>query len=132
MSTQLSNQSERIEAALERIRESFEECPEILGPVARLFRGAYVPDMHALRVALENGDNARFAFLAHKIKGSASYFRVDYVTDLAAELELRGKCGSLAGVSDLVDQLGDGLDSVSAALRDEEERLAARRSTDKP
>jgi len=129
-SLQLSSQPEHIKIDPGNIRECFEECPEVLGPVARLFREDYLSDLQALRVAFENGDSVRVAFLAHKIKGSASYFRADAVTHLAAELEARGECGNLTGVAALVDLLGEGLDLVSLALGEEEQRLAGSRSTD--
>jgi len=128
----MSSQPAQIAVDPGRIRECFKECPEILGPVAKLFRQDYVSDLRALRAALENRDGVTFAFLAHKIKGSASYFRVDEVTNLAAELEVRGECGNLTGAAALVDQLGEGLYSVSVALGDEEERLAGCRSADRP
>jgi HPt (histidine-containing phosphotransfer) domain-containing protein len=128
----MSSQPGPIEVDPVGIRECFNECPEILGPVAKLFREDYVSDLHELRHALENGDGVRFAFLAHKIKGSASYFRVEQVTNLAAELEARGECGNLTGAAALVDRLGEGLDSVSVALGDEEERLAGCRPADRP
>jgi HPt (histidine-containing phosphotransfer) domain-containing protein len=126
MSLRPSKQPVTAPDELTRILDAFEECPEILGPIAKLFREAYVPDMHALRLALEKEDCANFAFLAHKIKGSASYFRADHVTDIAADLEGRGEHGNLNGAHILVDQLGEALDSVSIALKQVEDLLAAR------
>ena len=126
MSLPLSKQPVPPPNDLTRILDAFEECPEILGPIAKLFREAYVPDMRALRLALEKEDCANFAFLAHKIKGSASYFRADRVTDIAADLEERGERGNLKGAHILVDKLGKALDSVSLVLKQVEDLLADR------
>ncbi len=120
------DQPEAVECDPAKILENFEDCPEILGPVAKLFREAYVPDMHALRMALANGDSAGFAFIAHKIKGSASYFRAEQVTHIAGELEERGEQGKLKGVDAMVEQLDRALDSISRVLRQVEELLAVR------
>jgi HPt (histidine-containing phosphotransfer) domain-containing protein len=126
MSLQRPVQPESVECDPAKVLDHFAECPEILGQVAKLFREAYVPDMLALRLALERGDSDRFAFLAHKIKGSACYFQAEHVTALAAELEERGERGELKGINPQVEQLDKALASVSFALRQVEDLLAAR------
>jgi HPt (histidine-containing phosphotransfer) domain-containing protein len=120
------DQPELAECDPTKVLENFEDCPEILGPVAKLFREAYVPDMQALRRALENRDSVNFAFIAHKIKGSASYFRADHVTHIAGQLEERGQRKDLNGVHTMVEELNRALNSLSRALKQAEERLEVR------
>ena len=126
MNLERSNQPQHVQYDLAGVLEAFEECPDILGPVTKLFREAYARDLQALRVAIDKEECEACAFLAHKIKGSASYFRAVHVNDLAAELEAKGERGNLEGAHALADKLGEALDSVSNGLQQVEHLLSAR------
>src|SRR5689334_13995237 len=106
-----------------KLFESFEECPEAFGPIVAIFREDYPRDLQDLHLALAMGDCSRFAFVAHKIRGSAAHFHAEYASGIARELEERGTLGNLQGVRAMIEHLEQELDSIAVSLRRLEKSL---------
>ncbi len=115
-----------IELTSEKIFDDFRDCPEVLEEVAALFRENYRFDISSLHSALTARDNARIAFLAHKMKGSILYFHQDGAVRNATVLEEKAKRNDLKEADTLFESLAQTYDIVCSSLEQAERMLVER------
>jgi CheY-like chemotaxis protein len=72
-----------------------------------------------LRLAVARGDSKAVARVAHSLKGSVSQIGAGQVARVCAELEQKGRAGSLDGVETLLGELDTSVDRLRARLHTE-------------
>jgi PAS domain S-box-containing protein len=90
--------------------------PGVAAQVAAMFRHDAPRRLLALRGAVERGDAAAVARLAHALKGEAGTIGAPILQQLAADLERLARSGALAGAAALLEQLDAACGPVLAAL----------------
>lgn len=91
--------------------------PDVLSQVLRIFLDETPKKVRALLEALDAGDAAQVARLAHSLKGSTGNIGASALLDVCRRIEDRAKAGDLARVSPL------GLE-LTAELRRAEHEIA--------
>jgi HPt (histidine-containing phosphotransfer) domain-containing protein len=88
----------------------------LLRELADLF-AAEVPGMLAgIEKAMNHGSPADLEKASHKIKGSMLQFSAHAAADIALELEERGRIGSIAGTSGLLQKLRQEISGLQQTL----------------
>jgi CheY-like chemotaxis protein len=95
------------------------EDQELLAELAELFLGDAPPRLEALREAIEGGDAASMAQVAHALKGSSANMGATRLVTICEELEDAGHSGALERAPALVERLEAEFGRVRAALEKE-------------
>lgn len=90
---------------------------DLLAELITIFFGAAPSQVLALDRAVERGDTASVAQVAHAVKAASVSVGAPRVSRIAAELELMAKGGGLDGAHSLLDRLRFSLQEASEALR---------------
>ena len=90
--------------------------PDLLAELVELFVEDASARLESLREALNVGDADSIAKTAHALKGSAGNLGASRMTRVAAQLETLGRSGNLESAEDLLEQLRDEFEKVSAEL----------------
>jgi HPt (histidine-containing phosphotransfer) domain-containing protein len=88
----------------------------LLEAVVALYVGQTPGQLAALRRAVERGEAATLAAVAHKLKGSSEQVGARRVAALAATLQEQGQTGALDGTAAVVAALEEGFTCVRAVL----------------
>ncbi len=112
-----------LDLACTKIRDDFEDCPELLTTISELFRTNYPLDLLTLRAALTSRENAKVAFLAHKIRGSVLCFHQDNAANIATMLEEKAQRNDLNDTESLMESLTKTYDHVCISLERAEQLL---------
>ena len=89
----------------EKALEGVEGDLELMGEIAEIFIEDCPRLVRCVRDAVEANDAAMLADTAHALKGSIGVFAAEVATDLAAQLEHKGRAGSLDGSRGLIEAL---------------------------
>ena len=73
--------------------------------LADLFMVTCRSDLEKLRRGVMAGISEEAAFAAHSIKGAAGNLGFNAISDLAKEMEIKARKGSLEGFNDYIDDL---------------------------
>lgn len=101
-------------AALERVGGD----EGLLREIAGLFIEEYPEILEAIERAAGAGDARALERAAHNLKGSASNFGAQPVTDAALRLERMGRAGNLSGAAGAVGELREWMRKLDAELRE--------------
>jgi CheY-like chemotaxis protein/HPt (histidine-containing phosphotransfer) domain-containing protein len=82
-----------------------EDDRELVRELATLFLGEYPIWLEELRSALGEGDAPRLQLTAHTVKGALTIFAAKEAAAAALRLEMLGRAGALAGVSEALEAL---------------------------
>jgi HPt (histidine-containing phosphotransfer) domain-containing protein len=96
------------------LRKSLGE--EALSNMIGTFLG-YCPErLESLREAIQEGDSNRLARTAYSLKGALANFGAERARGLAAELEAKGRSGTLQGAPEVFASLESELERITATL----------------
>ncbi len=98
------------------IKEAFDQDWDFFREVVDLFVTDYPQMIEGLKAMLSSGDAVAFSRYAHSIKGMVGLFKAEETSHLAQTLEIKGKTGSLNGLSEIVENLSDSLDRLKDTL----------------
>jgi CheY-like chemotaxis protein len=87
------------------LRDLQEDEQEIFAELLDLFLNNAPVHLQRLREALRGGDFKRLEEAAHSLKGSCAYMGTERMVALSAELEKKGRDGSVENVEDILVQL---------------------------
>ncbi len=90
---------------LARAIDEFEGDRELVTEVIAGFTQKVIEQIRTLRAALSSNDAETVQREAHSIKGGASSLTAGNLSQVAAELELKGKSKDLSGAGEIVDSL---------------------------
>jgi len=94
--------------------------PDVVAQFITLFVDEAPPLIAAIRAGMMAGDTAAVRRAAHSLKSGSADMGAQHMAVLCAELEQRGRSGSLDGAETLVAQLEDEWERVAAALAAEQ------------
>ena len=93
-------------AMLNGLREfQAEGEPDLIQELVSLFKRETPSQIEAIRAAITAGDAERLRKAAHSLKGSSANLGVRLVSVLGAELEKKGRSGTVEGAGALLAQL---------------------------
>ncbi len=93
-------------AVLNGLREfQAEDEPDLVQELVGLFKREAPPQIAAIRAAITAGDAERLRKAAHSLKGSSANLGVRLVSALGADLEQKGRSGTVEGADALLAQL---------------------------
>jgi two-component system, sensor histidine kinase and response regulator len=101
---------------LARLRIIVGEDREFIGELCQTFLASSGRIVEDLRRALEAGDRALLATLAHKLKGGSGSVCAQRVGDLAAVLERSSAAGPVSDLEELVDQIVSALEQCAGFI----------------
>jgi HPt (histidine-containing phosphotransfer) domain-containing protein len=110
-------------ALMENLIELMDGDTDMVIEVIDLFLEDAPHQIEAIFAGVENRDPASVARAAHSLKGSSANVGARGLWGVCANLEVRGRNGSVAGVEGVCASLRREFDAVRAALADERRRI---------
>ena len=110
-------------ALMENLLELMDGDTGMVIEVIDLFLEDAPNQIEAIIAGVANHDPSVVARAAHSLKGSSANVGARGLWGVCANLEVRGRSGSLAGVESLCASLRREFDAVRAALADERRRI---------
>jgi len=99
---------------LEKAIAEFEGDQAFLAEIIEGFFAKVTEQIGILRQALSAGDAETIRKEAHSIKGGAANLTADVLSEVAFELEKKGKSGELQGAAEIIDELQKEFESLKS------------------
>ena len=96
--------------------------PDLVQELVEMYQTEAPTLLSALREAVANGDAEKLRHTAHTLKGTSNNLGVKQVAVLSAELEKKGRSGSVAGAAEVLAQLEQEYERACQALDAKRER----------